>query len=479
MMRSQNLRGSTRVVIYTRLSRDRDGTSTATARQAEDCRAHAAREGWEVVGVYEDSDYSGFKKGVRRPDYERMLVRVDEGDIDAVLVWKLDRLTRQPGQFEAVVQALERNRARIVSMHEPADMTSPAGLAMLRVGMAFASLESETNRLRTRRAKAEQADAGRPNGGGLRPFGLTADKAELVPGEAALVREAADRVISGESLLGIVRDWDARGVLTTRGNRWRVTSLRKMLLSPRLTGARVHGARVIASDVIPAILDDATHRQVVALVTDRPDTRLRVIRCLSGLVRCGRCGGRMQPKRRPGGTPLYRCQREPGTDQCGGMVVVAEPVEDIVAHAIRDAVAVDEVIAATHGASAARLVAEITDARQRLARLTDDHYTHGLVDREDFLRSHGHLRGLLARLELDLTRVTRRDVVGLLGAGETIREAWATRGDVWRNRLARTLIDRVVIHPAVRRGSNRFDGSRVEVVWLPQEGGDPGDGGGG
>ena len=97
-----------RIGIYTRLSRDPDGTQTATTRQANDCRAFAEREGWEVAKVYEDADLSGFRPGVVRPDFERMLEDIEARRIDGVLVWKLDRLSRQPGQFEAVVSTCER-----------------------------------------------------------------------------------------------------------------------------------------------------------------------------------------------------------------------------------------------------------------------------------------------------------------------------------------------------------------------------------
>lgn len=459
---------SLRVVIYTRLSRDRDGTATATARQAADCRALAEREGWQVLEVFEDSDFSGFKRGLHRPDYERMLVTLDRGGVDAIVVWKLDRLTRQPGQFEAVVTALERNGARLVSLHESADMTSPAGLAMLRVGMAFAAMESETISLRTTRAKAEQADAGLPNGGGLRPFGLTEDKAGVVAGEADLIREAAARLIAGESLSGICRDWHARGVVSSRGNPWRVTALRRMLANPRLTGARVHRGRVIASRVIPAILDADVHRRVVAILAANTGDGPRIIRPLSGLVRCGRCGAQMAHRRRQNGEPVYRCQSVPGGDACGAMVITAGPLERLVGDELVRFLGVPELGAAMGGEQAARLSVELTDARARQAALTDDHYVHGLVGREDYLRADGHLRGLVARLEGDLLRVTRGDVVAVLGPGESIADAWAGRPDAWRNRLARAALVAVHVDAAPRRGSNRFDPGRVRLEWLAQ-----------
>ena len=62
-----------KVAIYTRLSRDMDGRQTATARQEKDCRALALSKGWKVAQVYEDIDFSAFKRGVRRPAYEELL----------------------------------------------------------------------------------------------------------------------------------------------------------------------------------------------------------------------------------------------------------------------------------------------------------------------------------------------------------------------------------------------------------------------
>lgn len=324
--------------IYTRLSRDRDGTQTATARQEADCRELAAREGWEVAAVYEDSDLSGSKRGVIRPDYERMLDDIRSGRINRIVVWKLDRLSRQPGQFEAIIDVCERVGAHVHSVHETADMTSPAGLAMMRVGMAFAAMETDTMSLRIRRQKAEAADAGLPNGGGLRAFGHTANKREVVEFEADLVRDAAARIIAGESLSSIVRLWASEGVLTTRGNTWTVTTLRKMFSSPRLYGARVHQGRAIDSDVIPEIIERSTWEAVRAVLDaqrlGRGSFVRRPSRALSGIATCARCGMRMRVNYRTTRQVLYRCEANPGTDGCGRMVIAAEPAEAIVGEAL-------------------------------------------------------------------------------------------------------------------------------------------------
>ena len=395
-----------------------------------------------------------------------MLDDLERGAIEAVLVWKLDRLSRQPGQFETVVSACERLGARVFSVHEAADMTSPAGLAMMRVGIAFAAMESQTTSLRTRRAKAEAADAGRPNGGGLRPFGLDRTKTTIVEHEAALIREAARRVIGGEGLKAIAADWEARGVLSSRGNPWTVTALRRMLVSPRLEGARVHRDRVIPSKVLPAILDSDTAERVRQLLARPPGGYLRSPRALSGLVRCGLCGERMTVKRRQTGAALYRCFRSPGEPNCGRMAIAAEPLEAIVGADLAEALdseCLAEALARSDGDDAC-LARELVRLRTQRAELVSDHYDQALISRSDFLPVLGSLDDRIGRLEADLARLRRRELVVALGAGESVAGAWARRGAHWRRELAGTHIERVVIHPALR-GRNVVDPDRVEIVW--------------
>jgi DNA invertase Pin-like site-specific DNA recombinase len=415
--------------------------------------------------VYEDSDLSGYRRGVVRPDFDRMIRDLEERRIDGVVVWKLDRLSRQPGQFEQVVTVCDRLGARLYSVHESADMTSPPGLAMMRIGMAFAALESETISLRTRRAKADAADAGRPNGGGLRPFGLTADKRAVVPEEAALIREAADRVIAGEGLTTIAKDWGRRGVVSSRGNPWAVTALRRMLLSPRLAGMRVHRGRAIPSSEIPAILDEATAERVRGLLSRPADGYVRRSRALSGLVRCGLCGERMKVKHRTAASPLYRCFRTPGDPSCGSLVVAAEPLEALVGEALAEVIDSPLTTDALTDSGTLALVQELAAVTARREALVHDHYVTTLVSRPDFLAADAALADQVTRLEADLARRRRREILADLDPGSSVADAWGRRSVEWRRGLAQTQIDRVVIHPARRRGHNRLDPDRVEIVW--------------
>ncbi len=111
-----------RVAVYTRLSHDpTGGEQTATARQRTACLTFAELRGWEVAHVYEDVELSAFKRGVVRPDYEHMLEAVSTGEVDGVLVWKLDRLMRRPAEFERFWTTCERRGAFLASVTEPID----------------------------------------------------------------------------------------------------------------------------------------------------------------------------------------------------------------------------------------------------------------------------------------------------------------------------------------------------------------------
>jgi DNA invertase Pin-like site-specific DNA recombinase len=80
-------------------------------RQVEDCRKLASERGWVVAEEYVDNDVSAYS-GKRRPSYQRMLADMAAGERDAVIVYNLDRLHRQPAELEDFVTLCERPVSR-------------------------------------------------------------------------------------------------------------------------------------------------------------------------------------------------------------------------------------------------------------------------------------------------------------------------------------------------------------------------------
>ena len=460
--------------IYARLSRDPDGTATATARQEADCRALCAKEGWNVAAVYVDSDLSGFDPTVERPAFLQMVDDLTAGKIGAVVVWKLDRLSRQPGQFEAVVSACEKVGARIVSINESTDMTSPAGLAMMRVGMAFAAMESQTISLRVKRAILEEAQEGKPHRGGFRPFGLSQSRTEIVEEEAAAVRLAASQVLDGASLTRVARDLNARGVKTSRGNEWTVSGVRNLLVSPHVASRRTYHGDIIPSEVIPRILSDDDWERLVAIFTDpqRRRTEGRLIRPLSGVVRCGLCGAVLRARNNPKRATrlLYRCVKQPGVRGCGGITVAAVPLEQMVVGAVTEAIetgALAELMAGRQSGEVSRLQDELVALRVRREDLITDYHVEGLISRREFMAAMAAITDKVDALEADLAKRDGRNALADLPDDASIQSALAETGSDAARAIIRALVDRVVVAPG-ERGANRFDPSRVTILWREQ-----------
>src|SRR5687767_8323614 len=101
-----------RAGIYCRISQDRgtgEARSLGVARQEADCRALIKRRKWSVADVFIDNDASAFGHGRRakRPEYERLLAALRDGQIDAVVMWHPDRLHRSPIELEGFIALVE------------------------------------------------------------------------------------------------------------------------------------------------------------------------------------------------------------------------------------------------------------------------------------------------------------------------------------------------------------------------------------
>lgn len=465
---------SAAVVIYTRLSQaDAEWTPadglTAVERQEADCRARAAREGWNIAAVYSDPDASASDARRKRPGFEAMLADLGDGTrADSILCYKLDRLLRQPKETERLLDLADARGIGIVSLSDPhLDLTTPLGRFTFRLGIASARMETETMSLRLRRKFADLAANGNPHGGGRRAFGLSVDHSALVPAEAELIREAARRIIDGDSLRRIALDWEARGIVAPgAGKPWRPAALRMMLRSPRLYGARTHrGDTIEPTGRIPAILERETwDRLQVALGAPRGKIGHRPPRVsyLAGLAVCGRCGATLQTHR--GTSRKYSCKAPRG---CNGTVVSADPLEALVAEMLAIRLDSDELRAAL-AAQAERSgtgadLAALRDGEVRLVELDAARFVEGTLDKATWTRLRSELTGRLAVIR---RRVTAGLAVGPLAglAGRDLRAEWQTWDVEKRARIAGLLLSSVVIGPAVRRGT-RFDASRVEPIW--------------
>lgn len=301
-----------RAVIYARISRAPVGfDETSTPRQIANCRAFLAAKGWTEHGVRRDIDRSAYRPGVKREGFEALMEDVTSGAVDVVVTWKLDRLTRRLSDFERLWSLCERHRVGLASVTDPIDTTTPMGVAIVRLLLTFAGMESTIRGERLASRFREQAMQGKPARGGYRGFGHTRDQQAVIEHEAELLREAARRVIDGDSFTSIARDWEHRGVVGSRGTPWSSPGIRSTLLSARMVGDRSYRGDTVVRGCFPPILDRDTH-ELVRSIVDATPRRMRPTRSLlQGLVKCGRCGQTMTAASTSRHNPIYRCPRPP------------------------------------------------------------------------------------------------------------------------------------------------------------------------
>ncbi|HET6834346.1 MAG TPA: recombinase family protein, partial [Acidimicrobiales bacterium] len=335
------------VGVYARISDDRAGSGLGVARQQGDCEALAKARGWDVVETYVDNDISAYR-GKARPGYGRLLTDLSTGRIGGVVAWHPDRLHRSPIELEAFIDAVEATGAVVATVQAgDVDLSTPSGRMVARIVGAVARHESEHKAERQKRKHLELAQAGKPAGGGHRPFGFEADRVTVRDDEAEIVRDMATRVAAGESLRGVVVELNARGITTPTGKAWRQYSARRMLLSPRIAGMREHRGQPVAEASWPAIVDRGTWEACRRVLLDPARVTNRTARSylLKGIARCGLCDARLVARPRSDKARCYVCSTGPGFKGCGKIRVLAEPLEDL---------AVDMVLAAIDGPGLAR-----------------------------------------------------------------------------------------------------------------------------
>ncbi|SFG91866.1 recombinase family protein [Streptomyces mirabilis] len=347
--------GAIQVGVYTRIGKGDEAEGSGVVRQEEDCRLHCAARGWEVAKVYEDNDLSAYKRRTVRPEFRQMLEDLKAGRIDGVVVWDIDRFTRQPRELEAWIDEYEeaerRNRRLVFDSVSASDMdlSTENGRFIARIKVTIANQSSADTSRRTKRKHLELAAQGKLPGGRA-PYGWNRDdRRTLVPEEAENLRKAVKDFLGGIRWASIAREWRDKGVRSHSGGFFDDSKIKRMLTNPRICGYRMHQGELFLDErgepvvgdwepIVPAgdwyLLTEKVRRESEGRATRDNATKY----LLSGIARCGRCGTKMRafPSYRKSKTSSqfkYAC---PGRNDggCGGVARAGEPVDRLVRNAV-------------------------------------------------------------------------------------------------------------------------------------------------
>ncbi len=259
-----------RAAIYARVSHDPAGAGGSVDRQVAACRRLAELREWDVVVVLEDTALSAYT-GQLRPGWLQALALVEAGQVDVVVAWHFDRMTRSVSDLEQLILLAEERGVVIATVAGDMDLSTDTGRMVARILAAVARAEVERKAQRQRLANEQAAREGMPHRGGTRPFGYAQDHMTLVPREAEAFRTAALDVLSDASLGEIASAWHRAGLASSRSKTrgWTVPGVRQLLLNPRYAGLRSYQGEVVGPGAWPAILDLQVHYELRARLTAR------------------------------------------------------------------------------------------------------------------------------------------------------------------------------------------------------------------
>lgn len=465
--------------IYVRISQDREGAGLGIARQEDDCRALCERRGWTVAEVYADNDVSAYS-GKPRPAWARLLADVKHGTVEAVAAWHVDRLTRSPVELEEVIDLADRHGLALATVTGEVDLATPTGRMVARILGATARQEAEHKAERQRRQRRQSAEAGKVSGGGTRPYGYGSDFVTIDEDEAIVIREAAARTLAGESLSSICRELKSRGVTTPTGGGWQPRTLRRVLTSARISGRREHRARassdtgtrylgdIVADAVWPAIISAEDSDRLRVILTDparqkfSPATGRTYL--LSGILRCGRCGGSMcgRPK---GQTPRYVCPNMPGGTTCGGTATVAARTDDHVRDMVLLALASEDLAARLRNRDELdpQLPARVRADELQLEELAEA-WAHGELSRGEWRAARDVIERRLVGNRARLVRASAAAPLSdLNGTYDDLLDRWAAMNVAQRRAVVGAVVERVDVAAADPR--KKWDPDRFHPVW--------------
>lgn len=381
------------VAIYVRQSLDKKDSLSIDA-QIEDCITLCKRNGWNEYKVYRDKGWSA--KNLDRPSFQQMNEDVLNGKIEAVVCYKIDRISRSIRDLVNLIEDYSELGVHFVSYSDNINTAVPGGMMLATLFGSLAQMEREAIIARVTDNYYYRCEQGFW-GGGPAPYGYRLKKVvvngqrhtvlEQNPTEAAVVRQFFDWYLEpGMTIYQILQKADEQNIVTRKGKPWTSRVVSSILsrpvyapntmdiynfyasqgvklriapeqcdgtLSVNLYGKRDRGSKHPkrsrpASEMIFSI---ARHQPIIdsdqflkvqlkkkTTLATTPRTGTSRITILSGLVRCGDCGRAMSPSGSNRGVRYFICsgRRNYASSACNSPSIKMDALEDIVlAHTLQ------------------------------------------------------------------------------------------------------------------------------------------------
>lgn len=484
---SNGARSVTRAVVYRRQSFDRFKDELGIDRQLTACEGVAKSRGYTITEVLTDNSTSARKRD--RQGYSRLRELMRTGQVDVVLILRIDRLMRLSDELQELIDIVEQNPVKIVTVEGDIDLMTPHGRMMARILVSVAQAEIEVKGERHRLANAQKASQGIPYVT-RRPYAYNKDGMTLYEPEASVLRTFHEMLMQGQGFKHCAWWANENGHTTSMGNPWVAVKIRKLFLNKRYAGIREYKGAEYPGTWQPVFSREEWESVQVAIQAKRaahPNARPRARSyLLTGLLICGECGKylngttKVDNKAVGRNRKVYYC-RPQGDERkkhgCGKISRNAPALEEWIRQCViyrLDSVDLASALSQNQGdqASLKALVDSRTTQQHKLNELVDA-FADGILDKDEYSRARTRVLAALDETDKAIQKAVGPTRMLSLEPGQTIASAWETRDNDFR----RTLIGHLISEVTVRRGNTkpyfllqdgtrcRFDPSLIDITW--------------
>nr|WP_232789526.1 recombinase family protein [Streptomyces jeddahensis] len=417
--------------------------------------------------------------------------------LDGLIVYDIDRLTRDNRHLEDAIEVVENFRRPIIDITGTLDLLTDNGRTVARLLATVANKSSADTARRVRRKHHASQQAGIPTGS-TRPFGYKDDKRTLDRKEATAIRNAVERILTGASHRAIAAEWNKQGITTTRRNRWSKETVKQVLRNPRICGYRSRKVREFNPETgsesvrVEPVIDDAGEPvrgqwDTIISVTDwevvtaaigsnpEPGDAYNARKYLgTGTLRCDKdgCGSRLRAQKapasrnKPEGFFYYTCPDKRSGYGCGGVRISGPDTDEAIKMLV---IAKYEQEAEEREAMA---VPEKWDGEEELARIRED-IADWTEQREQRLVSKERFFAFLAKAEATERRLVkerndwRRRALLAQGTPVDLRQEWDKLDFVERRAYVEKTLLTVLVSPAARPGGPAW--KRLTPIYRDEE----------
>jgi DNA invertase Pin-like site-specific DNA recombinase len=467
--------------VYARVSRLKrdEKREPSTEGQVAVCRARLIELGLPVGKVLVDPGRSAWNPNVKREAWDELMKRLEAGASGGMIVFDLERFTRQPKDGERMID-LAAAGLLVLDSESEYDLTTPNGKKSFRDAINAAAYYSDRLSTRVKRGMRLKAIAGQPMGS-QRRFGFELDRVTVREEEAEVIRELTRRFLAGEEQAALAADLnDVLRVPTSSGNRWDTTSLLVLLTREincgrvTFTDSKTGVKSVVGRMAGEPIVSEEDFDRVCAIVASRRRGRPNSPHYLcSSFAVCGQAGcghvlhGRTRNDLKPypdgSVSRSYWCNRSAGG--CGKTEIDQRALDAAIPALVIEILADPgnageiETAALETASEATRLDLEIADAEE-VAEALADRLGRGEITLVHYDVAIKPVDERIARLKAERAALPEPEPSPVAQPLGTSREQWTQRWDKAAYKEKRDLIKmalrgkHLVIAPAERgRGS--------------------------